>query len=159
VRSAQNALREIQRATRHVSSWTATSVQRCWNSCGYSDRHPQCDGEVSLRCQQELHTQGFPGVPTGKNPEDSSQVTVEAMQWVLLYMSIGHDSVTENMSHSTGKMCRSTIIHSFSSNSQITCKRFRKHVVMVVFSCFDMWNSCPEFVCTFQLYCAISRAT
>jgi hypothetical protein len=31
------------------------------------------------------------GVPTGKNPEDSSQVSVEVMQWVLLYVPIGHD--------------------------------------------------------------------
>jgi hypothetical protein len=54
-------------------------------------RHPQCDGEVPLRCQQGLHTQGFVGVPTGESPEDSSQVSVEAMQWVLLYLSIGHD--------------------------------------------------------------------
>jgi hypothetical protein len=49
------------------------------------------DGEVPLHCQQELHTQGFLGVPTGKNTEDSNPVSVEAMQWVLLYLSIGHD--------------------------------------------------------------------
>jgi hypothetical protein len=30
------------------------------------------------------------GVPTGKNPEDSSQVSVEATQWVLHYISLGH---------------------------------------------------------------------
>jgi hypothetical protein len=29
--------------------------------------------------------------PTGKNPEDSNLASVEAMQWVLLYLSIGHD--------------------------------------------------------------------
>jgi hypothetical protein len=45
---------------------------------------------VPLRCQQELHTQGFLGVPTGKNPEDSNLASVEAMQWVILYLSIGH---------------------------------------------------------------------
>jgi hypothetical protein len=39
----------------------------------------------------ELHTQGFLGVPTGKNPDDSNLASVEAMQWVLLYLSIGHD--------------------------------------------------------------------
>jgi hypothetical protein len=33
------------------------------------------------------------------------------MQWVLLYLSIGHDSVIVNISHSTAKMCRSTIMH------------------------------------------------
>jgi hypothetical protein len=55
------------------------------------DTHPQCDGEVPLRCQQELHAQGVLGVPTGKNPEDSNLAGVVAMQWVLLYVSIGHD--------------------------------------------------------------------
>jgi hypothetical protein len=32
------------------------------------------------------------GVPTRKNPEDSNLVGVEAMQWVLLYLSTGHDT-------------------------------------------------------------------
>jgi hypothetical protein len=41
-----------------------------------------------IHCQQELHTQGFSGVPTGKNPEDSNLASVEEMQWVLLYLSI-----------------------------------------------------------------------
>jgi hypothetical protein len=35
--------------------------------------------------------EGFSGVPTGKNPEDLNLASVEAMQWVLLYLSIGHD--------------------------------------------------------------------
>jgi hypothetical protein len=69
----------------------AASVQGCRGSCGWSDRHAQCDGEVPLRCQQELRTQGVSGVPTGNYPEDSSQASVEAMQWVLIYQSIGHD--------------------------------------------------------------------
>jgi hypothetical protein len=29
--------------------------------------------------------------PTGKNSEDSSLVSVEAVQWVLLYLPNGHD--------------------------------------------------------------------
>jgi hypothetical protein len=29
--------------------------------------NPECNGEVPLRCQQELHTQEFLVVPTGKN--------------------------------------------------------------------------------------------
>jgi hypothetical protein len=107
--SAQNALNEIQCTPRHVPLWTAASVQRCRGSCGWSDRHPQCNGEVPLRCQQELHTQGFPGVPTGKHPEDSNLMSVEAMQWVLLYLSVGHD--IENISHSAAKMCQSTVMH------------------------------------------------
>jgi hypothetical protein len=68
----------------------AASVQRCWGSCAYSDRHPQCDGEVPLRSQQEIYIQGCLCVPIGTNSEDSSQVSVEAMQWVL-YLSIGRD--------------------------------------------------------------------
>jgi hypothetical protein len=64
--------------------------QHRFKDAGVVDRHPQYD-EVSLRCQQELHTQGVLGVPTGKNPEDSNLASVEAMQWVLLYLSIGHD--------------------------------------------------------------------
>jgi hypothetical protein len=48
-------------------------------------------------------------VPTGKNSEDSNLTSVEVMQWVLLYLSIGHD--IENISHSATKMCRSTIVH------------------------------------------------
>jgi hypothetical protein len=31
------------------------------------------------------------GFPTGKTQEDSNLASVEAMQWVLLYLSIGHD--------------------------------------------------------------------
>jgi hypothetical protein len=54
--------------------------------------HPQRDGEVPLCCQQKLRTQGYLGVPKGKNPEDSNLASVEAMQWVLLYLSIGNDT-------------------------------------------------------------------
>jgi hypothetical protein len=46
---------------------------------------------VPLRYEEELHIHGFLGVPTGKNPEDSNLATVEAIQWVLLYLSISHD--------------------------------------------------------------------
>jgi hypothetical protein len=88
----QNVLHEIQRTPRHVSSWTATSVQRCRGSCGYSDRHPHCSGEVPLRCQQELHAQGTLGVPTGEKLEDSDLASVEVMQWVLLYAIIDHSN-------------------------------------------------------------------
>jgi hypothetical protein len=59
-------------------------------------------------------------------------------------------NVTENTSHSTAKMCRSTIIHYFSYNSQIKC--FRKHVDMDMFSCLSMWNSFPNLVRAFQLH-------
>jgi hypothetical protein len=40
-------------------------------------------------------------------------------------------------------------MHSFGYNSQV--KRFRTHVDIDIVSCFGMWNSCPEFVRTFQL--------
>jgi hypothetical protein len=72
---------------RIVPSRTDVSVQNCRESCGEYDKHPQCDGEVLLGCQQELHTQGFLGVLTGKNPEDSIVPSVEAMQWIHL----GHE--------------------------------------------------------------------
>jgi hypothetical protein len=51
----------------------------------------QMGWQVPLCCQQELHSQGFLGVPIGKNPEDSVLASVEAMQWVLLYLSVGND--------------------------------------------------------------------
>jgi hypothetical protein len=40
---------------------------------------------MPLRRQQDLHTIGILGVPTGKNPEDSNLAIVEDMQWVFLY--------------------------------------------------------------------------
>jgi hypothetical protein len=33
----------------------------------------------------------FLGVPAGTNPEDSNLMSLETMQWVLFYLSIGHD--------------------------------------------------------------------
>jgi hypothetical protein len=70
--------------------------------------------------------------PTGKNSEDSNLASVEAMQWALLYLSIGYD--IENISHSAAEMCRSTFMHvqySFSYNSQMKC--FRTHVGVDIF--------------------------
>jgi hypothetical protein len=55
---------------------------------GYDEK---CNGDMPLHCQQKLNTQGILGVPTGKNPEDSNQVSMEAMQWVHLYLSVGDD--------------------------------------------------------------------
>jgi hypothetical protein len=46
---------------------------------------------VPLRCQQELHIQALSGVPTAAYPEDSYLAVVEAMQWLNLYLDIGHD--------------------------------------------------------------------
>jgi hypothetical protein len=48
--------------------------------------------------------------------------------------------VIENISHSAAKTCRSTIMHSFSYNSQVKC--FRTHVDTDIFSLF--W--CMELV-------------
>jgi hypothetical protein len=42
------------------------------------------------------------GVVTGEGPEDSSQASLEAVQWVTLYLSVMMD-VTENISHNTLK--------------------------------------------------------
>jgi hypothetical protein len=75
IASVQNVL-EIQCNPQHVSSRMTASIQRCWGSCRQSDRHPQCDGEVLLRCKL-----GFLGGPTGKTLEDSNLVSVEVMQW------------------------------------------------------------------------------
>jgi hypothetical protein len=62
----------------------------------------------ALHCQQELRTQGFLRVPRGKYPENSNLVrSVEAMKWVLLYLSIG----IENIQHSTAQ--HSTAQHSY----------------------------------------------
>jgi hypothetical protein len=36
----------------------------------FKDAGVVADSLTAIRCQQELHTQGFLGVPTGKNPED-----------------------------------------------------------------------------------------
>jgi hypothetical protein len=75
------------------------------DTCHHGPLHPLQDAKVVadsltgvhnatvkcfFRCQQKLHTQWFSGVPTGRNPEDSSQASVEATQWVLLYLSIGN---------------------------------------------------------------------
>jgi hypothetical protein len=52
-----------------------------------SDWHPQCNGEVPLRCQRELQTvqevsgSKSRGLRTGK---------VEAMQWAPLYLTVGY---------------------------------------------------------------------
>jgi hypothetical protein len=54
---------------------------------------------------------GVLGVSTGKNPEDSSQASVEAMQWVLHTYPSVMTGVIENISHSRAKICRNTILH------------------------------------------------
>jgi hypothetical protein len=41
------------------------------------------------------------------------------------------------------------LMYSFSYNTQIKCSR--THVHMDNFTCFGMWNSCSEFVGSFQL--------
>jgi hypothetical protein len=86
---------------------------------------------VDPRCQQELRTQGVLDVPAGNNPEDSSQVNVEAMQWVFLYLSI------VSMSHSTAKMRGSSTVPSES-------KCCRTRVDFNISFCLDVWNLCAE---------------
>jgi hypothetical protein len=71
------------------------------------DRHPQCDGEVPLRCQQELHTQGFRGATTDQNKEDSNlpSVMIGAIDSIshrtakLNNSGIGHDSILSAVTH------------------------------------------------------------
>jgi hypothetical protein len=55
-------------------------------STGIHSAMVKCLFAVNRSC---IH-RGFLGVPTGKNPEDSNPESVEAMQWVLVYLSIGH---------------------------------------------------------------------
>jgi hypothetical protein len=55
------------------------------------DSHPQCDCEMPFCCQQELHTQGFLAVSTGKILEYSDWASMGAMHWVVLYFSITDD--------------------------------------------------------------------
>jgi hypothetical protein len=58
-----------------------------------------------------MHTQGVLDAPSSKNPEDSSQASVEAMQFVPSAYPPAMIAVTENISHSTAKLCLSTIMH------------------------------------------------
>jgi hypothetical protein len=86
--------------------------------------HPRKDGGVVADSLTGIHNamltclfvvnrncKGFLGVPTGKNLEDSNLASVEVMQWGLLCLSIGHDSCYWEISHSTAKICRSTIMY------------------------------------------------
>jgi hypothetical protein len=66
----------------------------------------KCLFVVNRRCIKRVL-----GVPTGKHSDDSNLGNVEAMQWVLLYYPSLMVGVTENISHSADKMCRSAIMH------------------------------------------------
>jgi hypothetical protein len=97
---------------------------------------------------------GLLGVPTGRNQEDSN---LEAVQWVLLYLVML--GVAENTWHSRAKMCRSTIMHSFSYNSQTNVSR---HMLLwTLFFC--MWKLCPNVAAPFTYtlcslsYCSIVK--
>jgi hypothetical protein len=122
---AQNVLHEIQCTPRHVSSWTTASLQSCRGDCEWSDSHPQWD--VPLRCQQELHTQGFLGVPH----KQKSQIVQVRRSWRPCSGSCSADpsvmiGVVENISHSEAKVCRSTIMHvqhSFSWSHKLNVSR------------------------------------
>jgi hypothetical protein len=78
----------------------------CLDTSHHGQSHPHKDAGVVADSVTGIHNamgkclfvvnrscihKGFV-VPIGKNPEDSSPASVEAMQWVLLYLSIGHDS-------------------------------------------------------------------
>jgi hypothetical protein len=83
---ARDSMHALTRLTKIVEF-----VQGCLGSCWYLT--------VPLRCEQEQDTQQVSGVPAGSSPEDWNLAGVETMQWVLLYLSIGH--VIENISHKT----------------------------------------------------------
>jgi hypothetical protein len=46
---------------------------------------------VKCSCEKKLNTQGLSSTPTGRNPEDSYEMSVGATQCVLLYLSIDYD--------------------------------------------------------------------
>jgi hypothetical protein len=48
----------------------------------------KCLFVVNMNC---VHEEGCLGVSARKMSEDSNLARVEAMQWVLLYLSISHD--------------------------------------------------------------------
>jgi hypothetical protein len=84
-------------------------AHRWSGSCGHSDRHQQCTGKVPFCCQQEQHTQGFLDVLTGKIPKDSNLVSIEAMPFLVLYLSINDRRCHFRPSH--GIMFWSTIMY------------------------------------------------
>jgi hypothetical protein len=96
-----------------------------------SDRHAQCDGEVSVHCRQELHTQAYLGVPTGKNPDNLNLACVEAMWWAHQSVIGFVDDVLLSMDKYAGApLC----IHI--TLSSITQNCFWTHIDMDIFSCF-----------------------
>jgi hypothetical protein len=69
------------------SSWTAASTEDAGAvEDSLTDVH-----KAMVKCLSLANTQGYLSFPNGKNPEDSKVASVEAMQWVLLYLSLGHD--------------------------------------------------------------------
>jgi hypothetical protein len=90
-RIAQNFLHETEYMIEHILSWTVEPFQISRNSCEQSGRGSQCTGEMSLRCAQELNTQGLLSAPTGINLEDSYQESVWATQWAILCLSSRYD--------------------------------------------------------------------
>jgi hypothetical protein len=64
---------------------------------------------ATVKCQKELPAQGSLRVPTGKYPEDSNPVSVEASESSSTYPSF-MISITENISHNTAKTFRGIIM-------------------------------------------------
>jgi hypothetical protein len=71
------------------------------------------------------------------HPEDSNLASVEAKQWVLLYLSIGHDIV--NISHSAAKISPSTIMHVPYCALPVVVHPLEE--IFVVVACKQMWQN------------------
>jgi hypothetical protein len=94
----------------------------------------------TMRCQQELHTQGCLGVPTGKNPEDSNPAGAEAL-------SIGHERCHWYLAQHGAPSC---IL------SAITCKlNVSGHMLMWMFFWYVelVPKACPHPVYVFSTHC------
>jgi hypothetical protein len=58
-----------------------------------------------------MNTQGLLSALTRRNPKNSNQVSMGAMQWVLLYLSISLIGIIVDILHVTAEICWSTIMH------------------------------------------------
>jgi hypothetical protein len=85
--SAPNVLYEIQWTPQQVSSWTATAIQVVDSLTNIHNATVQYLLIVNRRC---IH-KGFLLFPKVKIQNNSNLVSLEAMQWVLFCLSIGHD--------------------------------------------------------------------
>jgi hypothetical protein len=154
--TAWSVLHEIQCTPRHVSSRTAASVQRGQCSCGYSDKHPHCDAEVSLRCQQELHL----GVFTGKHQR--------IQNWRGAWrpcsgFSPTYPSVATGVTEEYLATARSAIMQATHSCSAASGAASNSSAISIVVACKPMWQhmrayqspAVPGYIVTLGCCCSL----